>query len=214
VAAIFPRAANLLIPALLVVIPPGGIAAGAVAWYYAMPEFTDVGYEPDQPVPYSHKLHAGELGIDCRYCHNTVERGHRAAVPPNETCMNCHKVIKTDSELLAPIRTAAESPDDPVEWSRVHLLPDFVYFDHGVHMAAAVGCVDCHGRIDQMVTVHQAKPMSMAWCLRCHRDPEPNLRPRDKVTDMTWTQEDHPEFDPTARDRAVSPPEHCSGCHR
>ena len=213
-AVIFPRAANLLIPALLVVAPPGGIAAVAGAWYYFSPEYTDVGYAPDQPVPYSHKLHAGELGIDCRYCHNTVEQGHRAAVPPTSTCMNCHKVVKTDSPALEPIRNAAENPDDPVEWTRVHLLPDYAYFDHSVHMAASVGCVACHGRVDQMVTVHQVEPLSMGFCLKCHKDPQENLRPASAITDMAWTQADHPEFDPTARAGELSPPEHCSGCHR
>lgn len=213
-AVLFPRAANLLIPALLLMAPPGAIAGVAGIWYYFSPEFTDVGYAPDQPVPYSHKLHAGELGIDCRYCHNTVERGALAAVPPVATCMNCHKVVRTDSPLLEPIRSAAENLDDSVEWTRVHMLPDYAYFDHSVHLAASVGCVACHGRVDQMEIVHQVEPLSMGWCLRCHRDPEPNLRPRNSVTDMAWTQQDHPEFDPTARDRALEPPEHCSGCHR
>jgi hypothetical protein len=213
VAVIFPRWTNWT-PLVGLALAPGALLAPVFAiWYWFSPEFTDVGYMPEQPVPYSHKLHAGDLGIDCRYCHNTVERGAAAAIPPAATCMNCHKVVKSDSEKLAPVRAAFEK-DEPLAWTRVHLLPDYAFFDHSVHVAAGVGCVSCHGRIDQMPEVKQEKPLSMSWCLDCHTDPAPKLRPKDQVTNMTWAA---PEggYDPHAdRERFPSPPQHCSGCHR
>jgi hypothetical protein len=179
------------------------------------PKFTDSGYAPVQPVPYSHKLHAGDLGMDCRYCHNTVEVGAQAAVPPTQTCMNCHGVVLQDDPRLAPIRASAAS-DRPVPWVRVHMLPDYVYFDHSAHVGAGVGCRECHGRVDQMKIVQQVEPLSMSWCLDCHRDPKPKLRPRHEVTNMRW-QASEAGYDPdadTTRNRVVNPPLHCSGCHR
>ena len=212
---LFPRWTNIMLPALILLGPPGAITGATLGiWYYASPEFTDVGYAPDQPVAYSHKLHAGELGIDCRYCHNTVEIGKRAAVPPVDTCMNCHKVVRTDSELLAPVREAAADPDVSLAWARVHIFPDYAYFDHSVHVAAAVGCVTCHGRVDQMVTVTQQEPLSMGWCLKCHSEPAANLRPTSEVTNMGWVPADSPDYDPLNADRFPTPPQHCSGCHR
>lgn len=186
------------------------------AWW-ASPKYTDVGFSPDQPVAFSHKLHAGELGMDCRYCHNTVERAARAAIPPTSTCMNCHKVVKTDSPEIMKV-AKAHNEGKPIEWVRVHMLPDYAFFDHSVHVAAGVGCATCHGRVDQMKKVTQHAPLSMAWCLDCHRNPEPNLRPTSEVVNMAWASD--PAFagyDPSAdphRTREVQPPEHCSGCHR
>ncbi len=212
-AVIFPRWTNYLHFVLGGVATLGGIAAICGIWYWFSPWYTDVGYQPDQPVPFSHKLHAGELGLDCRYCHNTVEHAAHAAIPPADTCMNCHRVVKADSDKLKPIREAAAG-GKPVEWVRVHMLPDYAFFDHSVHLAAGVGCVSCHGRIDQMDTVTQDQPLSMSWCLDCHRNPTPNLRPPDRVTDMTWDKTGYnPATDPK-RTRAPDAPEHCSGCHR
>jgi len=196
----------------------GAVGAGAVVlavWYWFSPKYTDVGYEPEQPVAFSHKLHAGDLGLDCRYCHNTVEKGAHAAVPPTQTCMNCHTLVLPESEKLSPVRASLES-GKPIPWVRVHMLPDYAYFDHSVHVAAGVGCATCHGRIDQMEVVHQAEPLSMSWCLDCHRDPAPNLRPRTEVTNMKWDELGKP-YDPTNdphRARQPNPPLHCSGCHR
>lgn len=214
-AVIFPRWTNRIpfaigasAPVLL------GVVVGAV-WYWFSPKFTDVGYAPVQPVPYSHKLHAGDLGIDCRYCHNTVEVAARAAVPPTQTCMNCHKTVLPESPKLAPIRESFAS-GRPVEWVRVHMLPDYAFFNHSVHVGAGVGCAECHGRIDQMKVVQQAQPLSMSWCLDCHKDPDPRLRPRDQVTNMAWTAEragSFPSFEAT-HGRKPNPPTHCSGCHR
>lgn len=218
-AQIFPRWTNKIPLAVGVGAPVVLSAVVFSIWYWFSPSFTDVGYQPEQPVPFSHKLHAGTLGLDCRYCHNTVEQAAHAAIPPAATCMNCHSQLNLgDREArIKPIKDAfAGGP--PVEWVRVHMLPDYAYFDHKVHVAAGVGCSSCHGRIDQMDVVYQAEPLSMSWCLACHRDPVPKLRPRDQVTNMGWFDSaESKAYDPYAdetRSRAVAPPEHCSGCHR
>lgn len=215
-AVIFPRWTNR-IPAILAV--GGGIGsifAVAFIWYYFSPEYTDVGYQPQQPVAFSHKLHAGELGMDCRYCHNTVERASKAAIPPTETCMTCHKqLILPKSIALAPVRASWKN-NTPIPWVRVHQLPDYAFFDHSVHLAAGVGCTSCHGRIDQMAVVSMKKPLSMGWCLDCHRNPKPHLRPKHEITNMAYDpmKEGYdPDSDPK-RLRKVNPPVHCSGCHR
>lgn len=191
------------------------LTAGVVGlWYYGSPKYTDVGFSPEQPVPFSHKLHAGELGLDCRYCHSTVERSSFAAVPPTQTCMNCHARVQPDSVKLLPVRESWAN-DTPIPWRRVHELPDFVYFDHSAHVTAGVGCSSCHGRIDQMERVTQAEPLSMGWCLDCHRSPKTALRPASEITNMAWTpteKEDGPAIAATGRE--VHPPVHCSGCHR
>lgn len=214
-AQIFPEWTNrlpvLVITAaiLLVVLVTLGI------WYYWSPWYTDVGYAPKQPVPYSHKLHVGDLGMDCRYCHTGVEVSPVAMVPPTQTCMNCHVMIKADSPKLAPIRASWEKKT-PVFWVRIHKSPDYVYFDHSAHVNVGVGCESCHGNIAAMEVVEQKKPLSMSWCLDCHRDPAPHLRPRDQVTVMGW----QPPPDQAAAGEAImkkfdiKPPVTCSGCHR
>ncbi|RMF43714.1 MAG: hypothetical protein D6753_04425 [Planctomycetota bacterium] len=150
------------------------------------PRTTDVGYRPQQPIPFSHKLHAGELKMDCRYCHATVEDSAYAAIPTTTMCMNCHASIRSDSDKLADLRHSFET-GQPVRWVKIHDEPDFVFFNHAAHVNHGVGCVTCHGRIDQMEQVHQHEPLSMAWCLKCHRNPTPNLRPLDRITDMEWS---------------------------
>lgn len=213
--AIFPRWTNKIPLAIGILGPFVGAGLIGGVWYYFSPKFTDVGYRPIQPVPFSHKLHAGDMGMDCRYCHNTVERAAHAAIPATGTCMNCHSLVKKDSPKLKPIRDSFETGVS-VPWVRVHQLPDFAFFDHRPHLAAGVGCSTCHGRIDQMTVVQMAQPLSMSWCLDCHRDPEPNLRPVDQITNMGWdpkVDRYDPKADP-ARKRALTPPEHCSGCHR
>lgn len=214
-AQIFPRWTNQLPLLIGAGLPLATIGLIVFVWYYFAPEFTDVGYQPTQPVPFSHQLHAGSMGMDCRYCHNTVEEAGHAAVPPTQTCMNCHAVVAPDSTRLAVVRESYET-DTPIEWVRVHMLPDYAYFDHSVHVAAGVGCASCHGRIDQMPVVRQSEPLSMRWCLQCHRDPEPNLRPVSEVTNMAYDPAEagyEPAEDPH-RLREVNPPQHCSGCHR
>ncbi|MCX5741972.1 MAG: cytochrome c3 family protein [Proteobacteria bacterium] len=180
--------------------------------YGVKPEAIRIGYQPDQPVPYSHALHAGELGMDCRYCHTVVDRAAKAAVPPAATCMNCHTTVKKDSEALLPIRTAY-ADIAPVKWTRVTDLPDYVYFNHSAHVNAAVGCETCHGRIDQMVKVYQAKPLTMEWCMGCHRDPAPFLRDPENVTKMGYVPAPNEGQDVMKRND-IHPPINCSTCHR
>lgn len=226
---LFPRWSNRVLPLVVVFgLGPASTAAVGAVWYYGTQKHTEVGYAPVQPVDFSHKLHAGELGMDCRYCHSTVERASFAAVPTTQTCMNCHAHVRTDSPRLAPVRESYDH-DTPLEWVRVHNLPDFVFFDHSAHLGAGVGCESCHGRIDQMVRVTQEQPLTMGWCLECHRNPDAHLRPRSEITTMNWqptaapgeargqttVASTHWTSERTgARTRKVSPPLHCSGCHR
>ena len=183
--------------------------------YFGSPEFTDVGYRPEQPVDYSHKLHAGELGIDCRYCHTSVETSQEAMIPPTQTCMNCHSVVDAESEKLELVRDSWNQ-NKPIEWVRVHMLPDYAYFDHSIHLTAGVGCASCHGRVDQMEKVMQVEPLSMSWCLDCHRNPENHIRPADQITNMDWEPSDnhHDIASKYIKERNISPPEDCTACHR
>ncbi len=213
--AIFPRWTNNVPIIVGLIAPLAGASLIFAVWYWFSPLYTDVGYRPDQPVAYSHKLHAGELGIDCRYCHNTVEKTAHAAIPPAATCMNCHELVKTESPRLDLVRESLAT-GKAIPWVRVHQLPDYAYFNHSPHVAAGVGCASCHGRVDQMTVVEMKQPLSMGWCLDCHRDPKPNLRPLDQVTNMDWDGSQSP-YDPDRdanRKRKVNPPTHCSGCHR
>jgi hypothetical protein len=140
----------------------------------------------DQPVPFSHKHHVTGMGIDCRYCHTSVETSAFAGIPPVETCMTCHSLIWTEAPLLEPVR-AAFRDDIPIQWTRVHDLPDFVYFRHNVHVNKGIGCTTCHGAVDQMPLMMKAETLNMEWCLSCHRDPAQFIRPRDRVFDVNWT---------------------------
>jgi len=213
--AIFPKSANgvvrLAAGALLLA---AGASIGLYA-YFSQPRVLDTGYTPVQPVPYSHKLHAGNLGMDCRYCHFTVERAAYAAIPPTEVCMNCHVRVKPQSAQLQLVRESY-ARGEPVAWVKVHRLPDYVYFNHQAHVSAGVSCVSCHGRVDQMLEVKQVQPLSMAWCLECHRNPAPHLRPVELVTKLDWK----PDRDPAQIGREImeakhiAPPVNCSGCHR
>lgn len=209
---IFPRTLNYL-PAVAAVgaAVAGGVVTFAV-WYYFSPVNLQVGYMPEQPIAYSHRLHAGELGMDCRYCHASVEQSQEAMIPPTQTCMGCHAVVRPDSPLLEPLRDSWET-GAPVPWVRVHKLPEHAYFDHSVHVAVGVGCVTCHGRVDQMEVVSVQEPIAMQWCLDCHRDPLPFLRPPSQVTNMDYQRAPGDE-ELLARVDEIRPPEHCSGCHR
>lgn len=214
-AQIFPRWTNRL-PLYIVIAGLGALLSVVFFfWYFGSPRYTDVGYQPDQPVPYSHKLHVGDLGLDCRYCHVTVERAAMATVPPTQTCMNCHSKVATESRKLQPVRTS-QAENKPLEWVRVHDLPDYVYFNHSVHINAGVGCETCHGNVAAMEKVHQDKPLSMAWCLDCHRNPAPNLRPASEITTMNYQPPNNQlEFAlQLIQQKNIKPPIDCSGCHR
>lgn len=198
----------------------GGLAAtaaimSAIVWYFFTPEFTDVGYQPQQPVPFSHQLHAGEMGLDCRYCHANVERSAVASVPPTQVCMNCHSLVARDSEKLVALRDSVSSGQG-MQWVRIHKVPEYAYFDHSIHIGAGVGCSTCHGDIRSMEVVAQAEPLSMSWCLDCHRDPEPHLRPQDQIYNTTWKPaRDQATFAAQlVEERHIMPPEDCSACHR
>ncbi|HVS16127.1 MAG TPA: cytochrome c3 family protein [Thermoanaerobaculia bacterium] len=182
------------------------LAVGTVAWTFS-PELTDVGYQPRQPVAFSHRLHAGELRIDCRYCHFAVERTAVAAIPPTSTCMKCHSLVGRDLESLAALRQSAET-GEPLLWVRVHNVPDFAVFPHSPHLRAGVGCQSCHGDVAAMDELRQSAPLSMRWCLDCHRDPRPHLRPADQLTNTRWSGP------PLASAPEVQPPTDCSACHR
>jgi hypothetical protein len=143
---------------------------------------------PEQPIPFSHLHHAGQLGIDCRYCHTSVEQSSFAGIPPTKTCMNCHQQMWASADLLTPARESYRT-DKSIPWQRVHNLPDYVYFNHSIHVAKGVGCKSCHGRLDEMHLTYQTKTLLMEWCLNCHRAPENHLRPQGEVFSMLWTPE-------------------------
>ncbi|MEX0777753.1 MAG: cytochrome c3 family protein [Phycisphaeraceae bacterium] len=184
----FPRWANYLLPACVLAAIGLGTYLPTLAILGLSPSTTNVGYRPTQPVPFDHALHVKALGIDCRYCHSTVQDAAFAALPPTQTCMNCHAAIKTDSPLLEPVRRSF-AEGTPIPWKKVHDLPDYAYFNHAAHLAKGVGCASCHGAIDDMPQVFQSQPLSMGWCLDCHRQPELHLRPRDQITNMSWNAE-------------------------
>ncbi len=214
-AQIFPKWTNYLGPTTALAAVLLSIGGTWFFWFYASPAFTDVGYRPDQPVDYSHKLHAGDLGIDCRYCHTSVEYAASANVPPTATCMNCHTLVNQDSEKLQLVRDSWSNKRS-LEWVRVNDIPDFAYFDHSVHINAGVGCISCHGNVAQMEVVEQAKMLSMGWCLECHRNPELDLRPVSEVANMGWVAPpNQAEVGKLLRaEKDLNPPQDCSGCHR
>ena len=211
---IFPKWTNWIAPFLLFnVVAALGLGV-FIFWYWLSPKNLEVGYQPSQPVNYSHQLHAGQLNIDCRYCHYTVEEAAHAAIPPTEVCMNCHTLVKTNSTEVKKVINSFEN-DMPIEWVKVHALPDYAYFNHSRHVNAGVSCVECHGRVDQMGVVYQAKSLSMGWCLECHRNPAASLRPKELVTDLAW-EHPQPELLGAQLIKAfnIAPREDCNTCHR
>ena len=166
----------------------------------------------DQPVQFDHRHHVRDDGIDCRHCHFDAWRSPTAGVPGTALCMNCHRQVLVDSPLLAPVRRSVAT-GEPLRWRRVHDLPDFVFFDHRAHVRRGVGCETCHGRVDRMAQVHTVASLGMAWCLDCHRDPVPHLRPLDRITEM-GRPPSRAEGRVIADALDVHPPTHCSTCHR
>lgn len=184
---IFPRTANALARAslalILVVVAGGGWAVYTLmrsSWATKQNEFVE------QPVQFSHAHHVGGVGLDCRYCHTSVEQSSFAGIPPTKTCMNCHSQLWTNAPILEPVRASFRN-DSPLMWIRVNDLPDFVYFNHQIHIRQGVGCDTCHGRVDNMPLMYQAQPLLMEWCIGCHRAPEKFIRPRDQVFNMAYT---------------------------
>ncbi len=215
---VFPKGANSLPLKIVVFLGIFVTTTLASITYYVTPKYTRVGYEPIQPVPYDHSFHVNELGLDCRYCHSKVEQASHANVPASSTCMNCHSIIKTDSPLLETVRASYQS-GEPVPWVRVHQVPDYVYFDHSVHVNRGISCVECHGNVNTMEVVKHVEPQSMGWCLDCHRHPEEKIRPLDQVFNLDW---EHPGGEKAQLELGkqlvnswnVNPPQSCSGCHR
>jgi hypothetical protein len=215
-AQIFPRSANAWAKAsiLTALFLAGG--AGYALWRVAHSGYvTREGVVLQQPVPFSHDHHVAQIGIDCRYCHTAVEKEASAGIPPTQTCMNCHNQLWTNAEILEPVR-ASFREGKPLQWNRVNDLPDFVYFNHSIHVAKGVACTTCHGPVDKMPLMYQGTPLTMSWCLDCHRDPVKNLRPREEVTNVNW----QPPADLAAQ-QAVWAQAHnvqskvsCSTCHR
>lgn len=214
---IFPRSANKLpLQIVIYLCVLGGIATAGVT-YYMTPKYTRVGYAPVQPVPYSHALHVGQLGLDCRYCHSNVDKSGFANLPTSQTCMNCHNQVKKDSPLLAVVRNSFET-GEPVPWVQVHQLPEFAYFNHAIHVNRGVSCVECHGKINEMDVVTHAQPLSMSFCLDCHRNPAPRVRENEDIYNLnSQTIEQKAGFEAAHRfvtDRNIKPPQSCTGCHR
>ena len=218
-AQIFDRSSNALARASLVLTGLIVIALGVTLdQLQRSPWVTRQGQRPEQPVPFSHKHHVGGLGIDCRYCHTSVEDSAFAGLPPTKTCMNCHSQVWSDAPMLEPVRSSFRE-DKSIEWVRVNNLPDFVYFDHSIHLNKGVGCVTCHGQVDEMPLTWRENSLSMEWCLDCHRQPALFIRPRENVFDMHW----EPPSDRAALGRQligeykIATPRqltNCSICHR
>jgi len=216
-AQIFPQSANTLskvsiIVTLVVVAGLGGAVfeLGADSSYA-----TNQGIARTQPIPFSHTHHVGSMGIDCRYCHSTVETSAYANIPPTKTCMNCHSQIWVNSPTLEPVR-ASYRTDQSIPWVKVHDLPDFVYFNHSIHVKKGVGCETCHGRVDQMSLMSQKNNLEMRWCLDCHRHPEQYVRPRKYVTTMGYVPDgDQEEIGrKLVQEYHIQKLETCYTCHR
>jgi hypothetical protein len=190
-----------------------------VVWYWFSPWNTDVGYQPHQPIPFSHKLHSSDLGIDCMYCHRQAENTPYAGVPATETCMNCHnQQANKDKYSLRGLMASWQGGGAKglnIPWNRIHKIPDFARFDHSAHIKSGAACISCHGDVSDMQVVRQTKPLSMGWCLDCHRNPAPHLRPVTEVTNMNYQQTDaHQRL---AQEKALTydpPIENCTGCHQ
>jgi hypothetical protein len=214
--ALFTPRANALFVVVLVVLAGGAVATlGGLMLFQRIPYGTGQQQQVVQPVQFDHRHHVQDDMIDCRYCHTTVDRGPSAGIPPTELCLNCHAQVWNKSPLLDLVR-ASWFKDEPIPWVRVHRLPGFVYFNHAAHVNKGVGCVECHGRVDQQAAIEQVAPLTMQWCLDCHRDPGPRLRPLEEIANMRW----EPPADRAALGRElakkydVQPKVNCTVCHR
>lgn len=213
---IFPKWTNQLPKNVLIAVLVLGAGVTAGVTYYFTPKYTRVGYQPVQPVAFSHAIHADQLGLDCRYCHNGVEKSWYSNIPSASTCMNCHKMVLKDDPRLALVRESFQT-GKPIPWVQIHKTPDFVYFNHSVHVNRGVSCVHCHGPINKMDEVRHAKPFSMGFCLECHRNPEKYLRHPKDVYNLDLS------IDPKQQEKTgsqfvhewrINASENCSACHR
>jgi len=214
--ALFGRQANTTVRMVLAAAGVGAIGVLSGLMIFArVPAGTRQLDEVVQPVQFDHRHHVLDDAIDCRYCHQGVEKGASAGIPSTALCMNCHAQVWSKSPRLEPVRRSYFT-GKPIAWVRVHQVPDFVYFNHSIHVAKGVGCETCHGRVDRMPGIHQVAPLTMGWCLDCHRDPGPSLRPREAITAMGWK----PEGDPAAlaaqlmKAHDVHTRTNCTTCHR
>src|SRR5439155_7416875 len=173
---------RVLIFGAVIIVCGAGWVTSEIFW---SPYTTYVGVPLAQPVPFSHQHHVEGLGIDCRYCHTSVEKSAFAGIPSTETCMSCHSQLWTDAPVLAPVH-ASLATNTPLKWNRVHDLPDFAYFDHSIHIAKGVGCSTCHGRVDQMPMTWRTQTLYMKWCVDCHRAPQNQIRPQSEIYNMGW----------------------------
>lgn len=217
-AQIFSPVANSIARWALVAAAATPFVLTAIFYVLALsPHVTGQGVTLTQPVPFSHKHHVGGLGLDCRFCHDGVERSSSAGMPATEVCMTCHSEIWTNAAMLEPVRKSLAS-NTPLRWTRVNQLPDYVYFDHSIHIAKGVGCSTCHGDVATMPLMRQAAPLTMGWCLDCHRDPAKQLRPLDKVFATDWRppSDQAREGSRLAQAFRLHPDDltNCSVCHR
>jgi hypothetical protein len=222
---IFPKATNLiLIKAMFALSIVGGLVTVAV-WYYFTPKYSRVGYQPVQPVAFDHKLHVGQLGMDCRFCHSYVEMSGHSNYPTTQTCMACHTQVQVNNPKLQPVRDSWAT-GQPISWVKIHNVPDYAYFNHSAHVNRGVSCVSCHGKVNEMNVVWEDKSLSMGWCLSCHRNPADYVRPiaaakpgeTSPVFNLDWevphgiTQ--HELGDKLVKEWKINPPKDCAGCHR
>jgi hypothetical protein len=212
---IFPKWTNKIPELILLIFVVFFCGVIFIVWYWFSPLNTDVGYEPKQPIPFSHKLHNGTLEIDCMYCHTNVDKSVNAGIPPTQVCMNCHKYIKKDSFRLRKLIKSDKS-GMPIKWIRIHKIPDYVRFDHQAHILKGVSCKACHGEINKMTRVHQSKPLSMSWCLDCHKKPR-GIVSQESVTDLRNADKLSLEFMKIHSNKIKSlkaPVTNCTGCHQ
>ena len=212
---IFPRWSNTVPIKTVIGLTLIGGAVSLGLLYYMTPAWARVGYTPIQPVPFDHSIHVDQIGMDCRYCHTFVDRSEHSNIPAAATCMNCHNQIKPASPALAPIRESSAG-GKPVEWIRVHRTPDYVFFNHSVHVNRGVSCVECHGQINKMKVVGHKKSLSMGFCLDCHREPEKFLRdPKTtNIYDLDSKRAGENAGLELVKHMNINPPKSCSGCHR
>jgi hypothetical protein len=213
-AQIFDRSSNALARASLVLTGLIVIALGVTLdQLQRSPWVTRQGQRPEQPVPFSHKHHVQGLGLQCQYCHTSVEKSSYAGIPPTKTCMNCHAQIWTNAALLQPVRDSWASGES-LPWIKVHDLPDYVYFSHEIHVNKGLGCASCHGRVDQMPLMYEQNTLQMEWCLDCHRNPAKNLRPTGQIYNMAWETpaEDRPVWCATSSVQPGTPTAQSVSC--